>query len=126
MKSNIEERLKELKIEDFIWFVYIGIIFMSWYANSLERKFFTENDQSSKTKYREIMVGTFAVLIIVYGYFLISSYQSLKSIKKHTSDKQKCLIILSFVGALLIFVSGVIFLYIAIEDQDLNVELAFN
>jgi hypothetical protein len=126
MNNEIEERLKELNIEDFIWIIYIGIIFMSYYANGLERKYFTKNDIQSKKKYREIMIGIFIVLVIVYIYFLIDSYQSLKSININTSKKQKDLLILSFLGSLFIVISGIIFLYIAIKDEDLNVELAFN
>lgn len=52
--KDINEKLKQLKIEDFIWIIYIGIIFMSWYANSLERKYFIYNDIKSKEKYPKV------------------------------------------------------------------------
>lgn len=126
MNSNINKKLKELDIEDFIWVIYIGIIIMSWYANSLERKYFTKNDLQAKTKYREIMIGIFIILLFAYLYFLYSSYQSLKELKASDSDKKKELVILSFIGSLLILISGIIFLYIAFKDDDLSVELAFN
>ena len=42
------------------------------------------------------------------------------------SEKKKRLLYLSFLASLLIFISGIIFLYIAISDTDLNVELSFN
>ena len=42
--NDVSERLKELKIEDFIWVIYIGIIFLSWIANDLERNFFLNDD----------------------------------------------------------------------------------
>ena len=41
-------------------------------------------------------------------------------------QKKKELITLSFIASLLIAISGFIFLYIAINDEDINVELAFN
>lgn len=53
--EEINEKLKILNTEDYIWLIYIGIIFMSWYSNSLERKYFTKNDIESKTKYQKIM-----------------------------------------------------------------------
>ena len=124
--NEIEERLKQLKIEDFIWLIYIGIIFLSWYSNSLEKKYFVCNDLESKEKYRNIIILIFSILIIVYLYFLKDSYDSLKELKPNDSDKKKNLTYLSFIGSLLIAISGFIFLYIALEDQDLNVELAFN
>lgn len=124
--EQLNEKLKELKIEDFIWFVYIGIIFLSWYSNSLERNYFIFNDQISKEKYRKIIIIIFSILVIVYFYFLSDSYKSLKSLNQFDSKKKQDLVYLSFIASLLIAISGLIFLYIALEDEDLNVELAFN
>lgn len=124
--DEIEERLKEIKIEDFIWVIYIGIIFFSWYSNSLERNFFKYNDLKSKEKYREITIIIFIILLIVYYYFLKDSIDSIKKLKETDSDKKKLLVYLSFLASLLIFISGIIFLFIAISDEDVDVEIAFN
>ena len=123
---DLKEKLNELKIEDYIWLIYIGIIFFSWYSNSLERKYFIFKDEESKRKYRTIMIVIFSILVVVYLYFLKDSYSSLKKINPFDPKKKKDLVFLSFFASLLIFISGLIFLYIAINDEDLNVELAFN
>lgn len=122
----LNEKLKQLNIEDFIWLIYIFIIFMSWYSNSLERKYFIYNDIESKEKYRKIMIFIFSILIVVYLYFLKDSYSNLQNINNYDSLKTKSLVYLSFIGSFLIAMSGIIFLYIALEDRDLNVEIAFN
>lgn len=122
---NIEDKLKELKIEDFIWFIYIGIIALSFYANFLEGKYYLNNDLKSKDEYQKIMIFIFSILIIVYAYFLKSAYDDLKNIN-HYNEKKKRLVLASFIASLLIFVSGIIFLCIAIVDNNLDVELAFN
>ena len=122
----LNEKLKQLNIEDFIWLIYIFIIFLSWYSNSLERKYFIYNDQQSKEKYRKIMIFIFSVLVVVYIYFLKDSFGDLKNIDINYSDEKKKLLFLSFIASLLIAISGFIFLYIAVKDEDLNVELAFN
>ena len=124
--NELNKKLEQLKIEDFIWIIYIGIIILSWYSNSLERKYFIYNDQISKEKYREIIILIFSILIVVYLYFLKDSYNDLQNLKLNDSENKKNLVFLSFVGSLLIFISGFIFWYIAIMDEDLNVELAFN
>lgn len=129
LNMNYDElniKLRQLKIEDFIWVIYIVIIFISWYANNLERKYFIYNDEVSKEKYRKTMIFIFFILIIVYLYFLRDSYDDLKKINLFDSDKKKDLTTLSFIGSLLIALSGFVFLYIAIMDEELNVELAFN
>ena len=124
--ESLDEKLKQLKIEDFIWLIYIFIIFLSWYSNSLERKYYIYNDLESKEKYRKIIIFIFSILVVVYLYFLKDSYNDLQSLDINDSNKKKNLIFLSFIASLLIGISGFIFLYIAVKDEDLNVELAFS
>lgn len=124
--KEVEEKLKQIKIEDYIWIIYIFIIIFSFYSNYLEKKYYLYNDQISKEKYRKILIGIFSILFLVYLYFLKDSYNDFNKLKVTDSEKKKNLITLSFIGSLLIAISGLIFLYIAIEDEDLNVELAFN
>ena len=124
--EQLNNKLKQLKIEDFIWLIYIGIIFLSWYSNTLERKYFIYNDNISKEKYRNTMILIFSILIVIYLYFLKDSYNDYKNLKPYDSEKKKELVTLSLFSSLLIAISGAIFLYIAILDEDLNVELAFN
>ena len=124
--NELNNKLKELNIEDFIWVIYIGIILLSWYSNKLERKYYINNDNISKEEYRKIIIFIFSILIIVYLYFLKGSYNDIMNIKITDSNKKKELLYLSFIASLLIAISGIIFLYIAINDEDLNVELAFN
>ena len=126
MNATLENKLKQLVAEDRIWLIYIGIIFLSWYANNLERKYFVFKDQKSKHKYRNVMIFIFSVLIIVYFYFFKQSIIDIKNIKPTDSNKKKTLVYLSFYSSLFILVSGLLFLLIALEDEDLSVELAFN
>lgn len=125
-KEELERKLKQLNIEDFIWLIYIGIIFMSWISNHLERDYFINNNEISKEKYRKIMIIIFSILLIVYLYFLKDSYNDFKNLNNLDTKKAKTLTTLSFIASLLIAISGIIFLYIAINDEELNVELAFN
>lgn len=124
--NDLNEKLKQITIEDYIWVIYIGIIFLSWYGNSFEKKYYKNNDYNSKTKYQNITILIFSILIIVYLYFLKSSLKDIKSIKPWYSKKKKDLIYLSFLGSLFVALSGAIFLFIALTDNNLDVELAFN
>ncbi len=38
--SDKSERLREINIENYVWIIYIGIIFLSWYANSKEKNLY--------------------------------------------------------------------------------------
>ena len=123
---KLNEILKQLKIEEFIWVIYIGIIGLSFYSNNLERNYYLYNDNISKDKYRKVMILIFSILIVVYLYFFKDSYNDLKNIKPYDSIEKKNLVELSFVASFLITISGFIFLYIAYKDENMDVELAFN
>lgn len=124
--EELNKKLNQLKTEDFIWLIYIGIIILSWYSNTFERKYFIYNDHQSKEKYRKLTMLIFTILIIVYTYFLKDSYEEIKNLKPYDSQKKKTLVYLSFLGSLLIAISGAIFLVIAILDTDIDIEIAFN
>ncbi len=124
--NDVSNRLKEIKIENYIWIIYLGIIFLSYYSNSLEKDYLLNNNYISRETYRYIMIIIFTILVLVYLYFLFDSYNGIKNIDINNMDETDRLSLLSFIGSLLVFISGIIFLYIAINDKDINVELAFN
>ena len=124
--EELNNKLKQIKIEDYIWVIYIGIIVLSWYANDLERIYLIKNNIVAKEKYQTLMIIIFFVLLIIYLYFLKLSIDEINKLKDSDSDKKKRLAYLSFIATLFITISGLIFFIIAIVDKDLDVELAFN
>lgn len=126
MSEELSKKLEELKIEDFIWLIYIVIIGLSYISNYFERNYFLFNDIVSKDKYRKITVFIFSVLVVIYFYFFIGSYEDYINLSIFDSDKKRKLSFLSLLSSLLVFISGLIFLYIAYNDDNLDVEIAFN
>ena len=126
MNSQLMDKLKELRFEEMVWILYIGIIIFSFYSNSLEKHFFCYHDISSKEKYQRSLILIFSILIIVYLSFFKSSYEDILNLSDKDTSKKKKLVWLSFLASFLITISGVIYLYISLQDQDLNVEVAFN
>lgn len=124
--NELNDKLKEFKAEEFVWIIYIGIIILSFYSNDLERKYFINNDLESKKKYTDLMIIIFTILLIVYMYFANSSLDEVRNLKENDSTDKKRLTYLSFVGSFLVLISGIIFLYIAFQNENLDVELAFN
>lgn len=125
MNSKLD-RLQDIRIENYIWVIYIIIIFISWYANSKEKKFILYNDEVSRREYQNLLVLIFSILLIIYYYFTKSSYDDLNELTINDSNKKIILTYASFIASLLIFISGMIFLTIAIMDEEIDVELAFN
>lgn len=126
ISEDLEKRLNELKTEEFIWIIYIGIIVFSFYSNSLERDYFITGNIESRNKYRNTLIVIFSILIVVYTFFLKESIDDIRNLKQTDSERRKTFVYLSFVASLFIAISGAIFLFIAISDENIDVELAFN
>ena len=67
------DKLKDIKIENFIWIIYIGIIILSWYANSKEKNFILFNDEKSRQEYQNL-------IILIFYYFDNPLYEEIKFI----------------------------------------------
>lgn len=119
-------RLNDIKIENYIWIIYIGIIVLSWYANSKEKDFIINKNENSKKEYQALMILIFTILLFIYYYFTIDSYDDVKELTPLDSKKKIILRYASFVGSFLILISDIIFLIIAILDDNIDTEIAFN
>ena len=120
--NNKEDRLEDIKIENYIWIIYIGIIILSWYSNSKEKKYLLYNDEKSKKEYQNLIILIFTILVIIYYYFAKNSYEDYKELNYSDSEKKKKLQLASLIGSILILISGIIFLIIAIMDEDIDIE----
>lgn len=120
------EKLKDIKIENCVWVIYIIIIILSYYANSIEKKFLLYDDEKSKKEYQGLMIFIFLILLIVYYYFAQDGYNKIKELNSSDSNKKKVLSYAAFIGSFLILISGIIFLYILIVDDEIETEIAFN
>ena len=77
-----------------------------------------------KETYRKITILIFSIAVIIYIYFFVDSYNDV--LENYNNLKKKTYSELSLLGSTLILISGIIFLYIALADKDIDVELAFN
>ncbi len=119
-------RIKEINIENGVWVIYIFIIIFSWIANRKEKDYILYGDERSRVEYQKLMILIFLVLVIIYYYFTKSSYEDVLNLNINDSSKKKKLTNLSFIGSMLVLISGVIFLYIVISDDNIDTEVAFN
>ena len=124
--SEKEEILKKIKVENFIWIIYLVIIGISFYSNSLEERYIKYNDLKAKRNYQKNIIIIFSIAVAVYIYFFLDNYKDVKNLKPWDSNRKKKLNEASLFASTLVLISGLIFLYIAIVDENIDVELAFN
>ena len=121
---NYQERLKQIKIENYIWIIYLIIIILSYYANYFEKDYFLTKNENSKNNYRKLNSLIFITLIIIYSYFEKEAITSFKN--KNKSTEQNEYDTLSLIASTLVLMSGFIFLYIILKDKNIKTEIAFN
>ena len=97
---------------------------ISYYANYFEKDYFLTKNKSSKETYRKLNSFVFIILIIIYSYFEKESILSFKN--KTKSIEQNKYDTLSLIASTLVLISGFIFLYIIIKDENIGTEIAFN
>ena len=120
------EKLNDIKTENIVWLIYIGIIILSYYANSKEKRYLLYNDQKAKKEYQDLLIIIFSILLVIYYHFAKDSYEDVKKLNSFDSKKKQTLTKFSFIASLLILISGIIFLSLAIADDNIDIELAFN
>lgn len=120
---NNYDRIKETRVEDYIFIIYYVIITLSLYSNKIEREYLVTNSSEKKEEYRILLFIIFGIAFLVYLYYFISSFNSLKDCKSTHAYK---LNELSTLASFLVLISGCIYLYVIFNDNDLSVELAFN
>ena len=120
------DKLEDIKEENLIWIIYIIIIILSYYANSKEKKYLLYNDEEARREYRSLLIIIFSILVTIYYHFTKGSYEDILKLNNSDTNKKIILTKASFIGSFLVLISGIIFLTIANNDENIDVELAFN
>lgn len=123
--KNKEEILRTIEIENYIWIIYLVIIFLSFMANKEEVNYFINNDMQSKSNYRKLIIIIFSIVLGIYYYFFVSGYKTYKSLSPYDTESKKFFETINFIANILILISCIIFLFIAIFDKELETEIVF-
>ena len=121
-----EELLEKIKIENWIWILYLFLIGFSFYSNYLETEYIKTDSIEVKEKYRESLIIIFSIALIVYLYFFKDSLEDVSTLNCYDNPKKVFLNRANFLASTFILIAGCIFLFIAIFDTELDTEIAFS
>lgn len=120
------ETLKEVVIEDYVWYIYIFLVVFALISNHYEKDYLKTHNKTDKSIFRTINTEIFIVTFIIYLYFLYINYKHIKRLDSNSSPKQVLLANLGLIAAILFLIGGGISLYISIvEDDEENFLLDF-
>ena len=120
------EIIKEIETENFVWIIYLFIIGLSFLANKFEKDYYINGYIDDKEMYRIINIFIFSVVLVIYIYFFKENIKSVNKLNCNDSYEKIMFNKLNLLATSLIVIAGIIYLYIAIKDKNLETEIAFN
>lgn len=126
MIDELEERVRAIRQENFVWIIYLVVIGISYYANKLEIDYFKTNNEESAKWYRYLEILVFSIVTIIYLYFTIKDYMEVMSLSDDDSYNKKKYAYLSLISDVAVLFAAGILLYIAIDDRDIEAEIFFD
>lgn len=84
--NNIEKELKRLKFEDMLWIIFGILCFINVYGDNIQEKNLLINSSFLEKKSNKVFTFTLTVTFLIYIYFFIRNYNSLKNASKDEKD----------------------------------------
>lgn len=112
------ETLKEVRIEDYIWIIYIFLAIFALVSNHFEKEYLKTHEKKSENIFRTINTEIFIVTFIIYLYFAYINYKHIKRLGPNATLKEILLANAGFIASLLFLTAGFISLVISIIGND--------
>lgn len=122
--KELNQQLRLIKEEDFIWLIYFFIVIFAYISNIYEKNYLITNNQESKKKFQIINRIILIVSLFIYLYFVLVAYKNLKYIQKNCYKKEVLLAISNLLASSLFLIAGIIQLYPNFNDSN-NEDIAF-
>lgn len=123
MNDNLKKRLKEIEVEDMVLGIFIVIIILAYTANKIEKNYFIKGLEIDKKKYYYLSIFIFSIVVIINIYFFKISYEDVVTITDDIPNNVKEYAYLTLLASILSLIAGIIILYIAISDTEIDAEI---
>ncbi len=113
---NIQEKLKRIKTEDFIWYIYFFIAIAALYSNDAEKKYYLTNNKNDYRTKKNINILIFTIAFFIYLYFLLITNEDVALLRRQGNTQELVNRYAQLIAALLFLIGGIIYLIIEIRD----------
>lgn len=118
----MNKKLQEIKIENYIIYIYFIILGIYLYANQIEINYLYTQNEKAKENYRTLLYIVFGISFIISLLFTIANIKDLyeyEESKEIYNLKQ-----LSTLAGILIVIATLIYIYIIYKDKNINLEIS--
>lgn len=124
MNNELKKRINEINTENFVYGIFILIIIMGYYANNRELDYFINNNNIAKKDYYYTMIIIFLIVTIISSSYFYSSYKEIIHLRNKPYSKEKDYANLNLIANGATLVASLIYLYIVVNDKDINAEIS--
>ncbi len=110
--KEIEEQLNELKIEDYIWLLFIFVSIVALISNYYERKYVVTKNKKDFKIYKTINIDLLIISFLVYLYFSLLSYKKYKQTLKTGNIRELFFSKLNLFATSLFLIAGLLNIFI--------------
>lgn len=123
MNTSILGKIKDTENEDIIWIIYFFVIIANLYSNYLQRDYIKNKNIKSRNLFRKINLYVLIIAFFIYLYFVYTSYQSVKNLRKDASEKKVFLTHLTLISAIIFLIAGALNIFIqnnSVTDDEIG------
>ncbi len=106
--------LNELKIEDYIWIIFIALSVFNMIGDTLQKEYVNTKDPEYQKKANNIFTFTLLSTLFIYTYFFKRNYEALENI----SEERKKLFQINTLGTAFLIIGILCLLYFQVNNKN--------
>lgn len=111
----IDNKIKELKIDEWIWVIFIILSILNIWGDECEKDYYFHQEELKDETAKKIFTFTVFISLCIYLYLLYQRYQKVKMAKILKEDANLCEVRLF--GSILVVIATILFLYCQVEEH---------
>lgn len=122
--NDLNETLKCLQIEDYIWVIYIFLSIIAIISDYYERDYFINHTNLSCKKFHFLNLENGIIIFVIYVYFLYLAYTRFQKEHGYVSLKKDILNDISFISNMLFVIGGLCVIIVELfsrDDENINI-----
>lgn len=116
MNKNENDKLTELKIDEWIWIIFIILSALNIFGDEYEKDYYIHHDVYKDSIAKKIFTFTVFISFLIYLYLAYQRYTKMKITKNQHQDTSIC--DTRFFASILVVIASLLFLYCQLEDTN--------
>lgn len=108
-------RVKELKIDEWIWGIFIVLSILNICGDELEKDFYITHNNHSASISKKIFTFTVFISLLIYLYLAYQRHEKVKSMKKNNQNTNICQT--RYFASILVVIASILLFYCQLNDK---------